>query len=170
MLEREKLILKCPKTSPNTGQLMFSAELSRAAFDNRNTSQAQALFSPTPMESAGWWWHWQPPLPPQRRSALQEEAGRLPGNAQGHGNENTRRCYHSTPVSQRVQHTFLSFSEPSVRRIPLACMWRYRIFCRADMSHLITYSTWGQSRIQISTRRKGAVGRWPWRRDRWDQS
>lgn len=48
-----------------------------------------------------------------------------------------------------LQRTFLSFSEPSVRRIPLACMWRYRIFCRADMSHLITYSTWRKNSKQV---------------------
>lgn len=40
-------------------------------------------------------------------------------------------------------------------------MWRYRIFCRADMSHLITYSTWGQ-RTGVSKREEGAV----WRRHR----
>lgn len=39
--------------------------------------------------------------------------------------------------------TFLSFSEPSVRRMPF-CMWRYRTFCMADMSHFMTYSTWGR--------------------------
>lgn len=39
-----------------------------------------------------------------------------------------------------VPPTFLSFSEPSVRRMPF-CMWRYRTFWMADMSHFITYST-----------------------------
>lgn len=41
-----------------------------------------------------------------------------------------------------IPHTFLSFSEPSVSRTPLACMCLYRTLCKADMSHLITYSTW----------------------------
>ena len=38
--------------------------------------------------------------------------------------------------------TFLSFSEPSVSKTPLACMCRYKTLCRADMSHFITYSTY----------------------------
>lgn len=47
----------------------------------------------------------------------------------------------STPSTDSQIQTFLSFSEPSVRRTPLACMCRYRTRCSADMSHLITYST-----------------------------
>lgn len=45
------------------------------------------------------------------------------------------------PSTDSQIQTFLSFSEPSVRRTPLACMCRYRTRCSADMSHLITYST-----------------------------
>lgn len=37
--------------------------------------------------------------------------------------------------------TFLSFSDPSVSKTPLACMCLYKTLCRADMSHFITYST-----------------------------
>jgi len=39
------------------------------------------------------------------------------------------------------QLTFFPFSEPSVSRTPLLCMWRYRSRCSDDMSHFITYST-----------------------------
>lgn len=39
-------------------------------------------------------------------------------------------------------HTFLSFSDPSVSRIPLACICLYTHLWRADISHLITYSTY----------------------------
>lgn len=44
-------------------------------------------------------------------------------------------------LSLRHQLTFLSFSEPSVSKTPLACMCLYRTLCRADMSHFMTYST-----------------------------
>lgn len=48
-----------------------------------------------------------------------------------------------TPQHSRVYTlTFLSFSDPSVSRTPLACMCLYRTLWRDDMSHLITYSTW----------------------------
>lgn len=47
---------------------------------------------------------------------------------------------HSEAAEELMISTFLSFSEPSVRRMPF-CMWRYRTFCMADMSHFMTYST-----------------------------
>lgn len=42
--------------------------------------------------------------------------------------------------------TFLSFSEPSVSKTPLACMCLYKTLCRADMSHFMTYSTYTEIR------------------------
>ncbi|GAV00884.1 hypothetical protein RvY_11672 [Ramazzottius varieornatus] len=59
---------------------------------------------------------------------------------------------------------FCLHSEPSVRRIPLACMCLYSSFCSPDMSHLIRYSTLSGSCDSTSffrrRRRKGLRTLW----------